>query len=731
MNSTSPAARRFDPVLAAIVVLAATGGALLIGQARNWVVMPDELIYTEMSRSVAGSLAPLPGLQGRWAGIYQVLYPTLISPLAGALRMTDAYSWIVVLNATVMASAAIPAYLLASWATESRAAARWVALCTVVTPWLVFATKVLPDATAYAAAAWAFYAIARTAGPSERPLKGDLLALLAVLVAYLARSQFLLLVAVWVGAVVLAQLAQGFADGGWRGAGRSLLRTPLTRPVPVFVFIAVVLLVKLKPIWIVGTYLAVTNTGTDPFASEGIVKELINHASTVGLGIAALPVVLGLPWLLTALTRIKDRRQNNTAILILLATGVVLYVGASFDMRFDPTDRVIERYVFYVAPLWFVAMAAFFRRPPTNLPAFALPALAGALLLIATQPYGLDTALGRMTNRVFSPTQVVLIGWQKVADAIGTSISGLLIVLLLLVCAFAWWMLSRQKVSLAQDVCFGLVVAVLLAGTLSTVPDAVKAQNAAPIALFGKRTGLQKRWVEVTTGHKPYALAYAPRALLDRPIGGGPSVERRAAWRDLVFWNRRLAATYAPYRDFSVVRAPIPGHTYTMIPDWATGQIARSSYDDSEYLVQSDADPRFAPQSAAPPVRRAGFALYKLGQNFHAAWAIRGLTESGFVPPRGAMLRVWAPRGAKRSTTLQIRLTIETTKKNAELKGFKIDGAGDVRTARDGLETTFTWKTKVTPGGRADFELVRGDGPAHVNRVSVSETSQGSAGTSR
>lgn len=710
MNSNSTAPRfTFDPWLAAIVVLAAAGGALIVGKAQNWAVMPDELIYTELARSITHSGLPVPAFQGVYAPVYQVLFPTLLAPLLAVMNMPSAYPWIAALNACLIASAAIPTYLLANFCTENRVAARWAALCCVITPWLVFASKVLPDALAYATTTWAIYAIARTASGLPRALKGDLLALLAIAVAFLVRNQFLLLLGVWVGAVVLAQAASTLGSEGWRALPRRLIGLLRTRPVPIFTFLIVFALLRLKPTWVLGFYTAVSTTGSGALPNEGIVHELVNHAGVFALGVGALPVILGLPWLVSALGRIREPRQFNTAVVIILASCAVIYVGASFDMRFDPTERVIERYIFYLAPLWIVAMAALLTKPPKNLAAFALPAMVGVGIAIATNPYGLDTALNRLTNTAFSPTQITLIGWQSVAGAIGTSISGLIVVLALLICGFCWWCFARERMRLAMTACFVLLATVLLASTLTNVPRSVRAQNAAPVAVFGARDSAQKRWVELATAGQKYAIAYSRNSIVDRGFAG-EMVEQKATWRDAVFWNRGLDAIYVPTGNDAIVSTPLPGASHPILPDWQTGVMPRAEADDSSYLLLAKNDPRFAPWTAGQPLAQADFALYRTGPGQRrAAWMIRGLTWAGWVPTTGATMRIWAPPAAKRPTTYVVSLHLRSPGKHQRVVKRLIRVAG---------------------GGKTDFQVARGARPTHIDRVLVSAL-PGSPGMSR
>ncbi|MFT4049370.1 MAG: hypothetical protein QM648_05965 [Solirubrobacterales bacterium] len=728
-DSTATSPRRFDPILFAIVVISAVGGGLMLYKAKNWALMSDELLYTSMGRSIAQTIFPFARVRGESIQVFQVLYPGLIAPLVGPIRMPNAYPWVAVLNAVFIALAAIPAYLLTSFATGSRAGARWVALCTVSTPWLIFGSKVLPDSAAYLIVLWALYAIVRTASAREHVIRGDLLTLLAIVAAYYVRTQFLLLLGVWVGTIVLSCAATAFAEGGIRQVPGALIRLPLKRPIPLVVFVVVALLYVFDPLVLLGFYAPTAGAGAgtgQQTDDAGILTELLDHSSVLALGAGALPIIFAVPWLVTAVTRVKSRRQNDAAFMCVLALGAILYVGANFDMRFDPTDRVIERYIFYAAPLLFVAMAGFFAAPPKKWWAFALPAIVGLLVINATQPYGLDTVLNVNINFGFSPTQITLIAWQKFADAAFTSIFGLAIVISLIAGGFSWLAIVKGRAGLARDACFTLTALILIASTLYTVPKLIETQNSIALKTFGVRTNDQKRWVDRATGGQPVALVYS-KQLTVTAAGSSHSIFRRPnspphRWRDVVFWNSSISTVYLPYKLTPATIPPIPGAAHRLSLDRSTGRIARVANDTSSYLLLSAGDPNFAPFTNEPPRREQGFVLYKTGRDAIAAWATDGLTLGGWVPrDRPATLRLFAPPGAAGLTREKIALRIDTTARHGDLKGFHVSGASHVKVTKDAsYRTTFTWTASVPAGGHVDLRLVRGESPAHVSRLLVS-----------
>lgn len=716
-ETTSP--RRFDPLLLVIVAIAAAGGALIVAKARNWAVMTDELLYTGMARSIAHTILPLPRVRGEYIPVNQVLYPTLIAPIVGTLSMPAGYSWIAALNGAVFATAAVPAYMLTKLVTDSRAAARWVAICTVTVPWLAFASKALPDSLAYVAVLWSIYALARTAGDSDHRLRGDLLTLLALTLTFLVRNQFLFLAGVWVAAVVLVRIAETLALDGAGAIPRRLLALLKERPVPIATFILVALIVELQPSWLLGFYIITTTGAKGGAAPPGILGAIFNHASVIGLGVAGIPLVLGLPWLVSALGRVKDRSENTGAIVILLSSAAILYVGASFDVRFTEADRVIERYIFYLAPLMFVALAGLLTRPPRSVIAYAIPAAAGFLILKSSHPYGLDTRLTLEVNHAFSPMQVALVQYQKVASGIGLSIVGLYAAVIAILAPLTWWLLTSGRKRVALNGVFAVTAAILVATTLYAVPKIVDVQNELIDNLYGARTDAQKAWIDEAAAGAPASLVFTPRTDPTDRRRQRPA-ERISNWWDLAFWNGDISAVYVPHRVDPQLRSPYPGAAFTMLPDWETGRLKRAPGDHARYLAQSASDANFAPQFTGRAAERAGYVLYETGRNATAAWATKGLTLRGWVPPAGATLRVWAPAAANGSTKLTIRLFMATTGPGPAPRGFKIDGAKNVKLQPAGKRALYTWTAKIPAGGHADFELRRGRGDAHVEAIRVS-----------
>ena len=198
--------------------------ALVTTRVADWFVMTDELLYERLGISVAQGGSPLPRVHGTAIGNLNQLYPVLIAPLFGGGDVPGSLQAAHLLNAFVMASAAVPAFLLARRVLASGRWAFLVAVLCVALPWIVLASFLLTEVAAYPAFLWAVWAMARAV--EARRWRADLLALVLIGVALLARTQLIVLAAAFPVAVCWKRSSSIAAPGarcGGRGARSSLL----------------------------------------------------------------------------------------------------------------------------------------------------------------------------------------------------------------------------------------------------------------------------------------------------------------------------------------------------------------------------------------------------------------------------------------------------------------------------------------------------------------------------
>src|SRR5262245_25554571 len=142
-------------VVVPVVVLAAAGlAAFYAARSVNWAVMTDELQVARLATSIADTLSPVPQIHGVYYGPLSQLYPLLLAPFFGLLDAPAAVRAGHLLNALLLPSAAVPAFLLARSVSESRATGYAAAALTVFTPWLVLTSTLLTENAAYPAFVW-------------------------------------------------------------------------------------------------------------------------------------------------------------------------------------------------------------------------------------------------------------------------------------------------------------------------------------------------------------------------------------------------------------------------------------------------------------------------------------------------------------------------------------------------------------------------------------------------
>ena len=200
------------------------------GRIRDWSVMTDELLYEKLATSIAQTHSLLPAVRGMSVSVVNQLYPLLIAPWFASADVPRAFHRAHEMNAPLMASAVFPAYLLAR-EVVSRRWAFAVALLSILLPWIVLTGFLLTEVAAYPAFLWAILALHRSV--AEPTWRRDLIAVAALAVAVLARTQFLVLAVVFPLTILVHELAIGFAEQGrplsiasWlrEGARRSLQR---------------------------------------------------------------------------------------------------------------------------------------------------------------------------------------------------------------------------------------------------------------------------------------------------------------------------------------------------------------------------------------------------------------------------------------------------------------------------------------------------------------------------
>jgi hypothetical protein len=644
------------------------------GRIRDWSVMTDELLYTKLASAIARTHSPLPELHETRVDVLNQLYPILISPLYGSLSAPDAFHAAHVLNAVVMASAAVPAYLLARQIVQ-----RWwalaVAAVSVVLPWMVLTGVLMTESAAYPAFLWAMLALHRSvAAPSRR---NDVLAVAGLLLAILARTQFVLLVAVLPLAVFGSELADS------RSLRDAAIATYRRHRVLAWLYVigaAVVGVVAgLGSLGkLLGSYAVTTHGSPLP---AGVWGAAAAHLDAVAIGLGVVPLVLGGGWILATVGRARERSTQALALLSLLTIVALTFETASYDVRFGAIQIVRDRYLFYISPLLLAGTAAAIRGTPRRSVAIGAAALT-ALFAATVHLLAFPTAIAFWVD---APTRGLNDFLARQAGSLGTSAFVALAGLCLGIAAIAGLLFLPR-----------LPFAVLTLGFLL------------PFAALSTRHEIDR--VTNTKGSSTRALTGAPDHILDWadrilpanakvamvPFPQSPEFALNAVfWWDVEFWNDSVVRTLVS-KDGLFTYAPFPDQR--LAADWRSGLVAGTRHAPS-FVIVAQNDPRVGLRGERQAMN-FGLNVLSVDRPYRADWQTRGLAVDGWtLPGRPVRIRVYSQADAPQAVGVQVVLGAPRTAPAA------YSFAGRTRHIAAGAFATEKLETCVPPHSYFQFGL--------------------------
>jgi len=363
------------PVWAWLTALVIVSSVFRYGLSRRVVapwIMVDELIYSELAKSFAGTGHFL--IRDVHHGAYGAVYPLLIAPawrLFGSVP--DAYAAAKTIGSVLMSLTAIPVYFLAR-RVIAPIPSLLAALLAVAVPSLMYTGTLMTETVFYPLFACVALALVLAL---ERPTIQRQLVLLALcLLAFLTRSQAIVLIP----AVATAPLVLVWLD---RRRPRMLADFKALYGA-LLVAVVAVLVVQLarghSPYDVLGSY---SVTGHATYRPGQVLKWVVYHLAELDLYLGIVPFAALL--LLAIVGRSLDRplRVFLAASLPLIA-WLLLEVGA-FASALSP--RIQERNLFYVAPLFLIALLAWIERGLPRPPRVAAIAAVVAAALPAGLPY--------------------------------------------------------------------------------------------------------------------------------------------------------------------------------------------------------------------------------------------------------------------------------------------------------------------------------------------------------
>ncbi len=494
------------------IVAVSTVVQILLGRrlVAPW-IMVDELVYSDMARSFADTGEFL--IRGVHAN-YGVVYPALLAiPYALFGAMPDVYGAAKAMNAVLISTAAIPAYFLARRLVR-QSTALVAAAFAVALPSLVYAGTLMTENAFYPLFLWLVLALVAML---DRPtLRRQLLVLALCAVAFLTRPQAVALVV----AVVTAPLVLAWIERGRRRQLGAFVPLYAATALAAAAVVIVEVVRGRSPTAALGNYSVTGNAGYELWPS---LKWLVYHVAELDLALFVVPFAAAI--VLVASARHLDRGVRTfVAASASIVVWLVLEV-AVFASHYS--GRVEERNLFYVMPLFVIALLVWTERgqprPPraTIVAAVAAAALPGALPLF--------TLIGGGNVSALSDTVGLQPWWWLEQRVLQAGAVGLVVVAVAIGLAGCFLFLSRRYAAWLP----ALVATGFLLTWLPLQLWAFGFPSASLGALYqGIGTGHDRDWIDAAVGRDANVAVLAS------------STRNPFAVQENEFWNRSVRALY-------------------------------------------------------------------------------------------------------------------------------------------------------------------------------------------
>ena len=508
--------------LGAIVVLSTALRIALAATVPVPTIFPDELVYWELARSMGESGQFAIGGEPVAVWSYGPLYPLAIAPVhAFAGSLVASYAATKAVNALLMSLAAVPAYFLARRLLSSRGALV-VAALSVLMPSAVYTTRIMGESVSYPV-----FLCAMLAGVAalERPTTGrQLLAIAAICLATLSRFQMIVLLPALLCAVVVFAWAEAREQ-----QGRSM-RTRISdfRLMWIVSGVAMVAMIAASAVTSVGAHGAVVDN-LHPLRAPA---KALWHIADLDLysGVIPLAAFLLMAWSAIASPGASPRLRAFVALGTSAAAWLVLLAG--FYTTAFP--HVFDRYVFYIVPLFLIALVAWIER---RVPSPKASVVVGVLVLVTVLPLTIpfDSLLnGREWGT--STSAVGLVPWAWVGALVGEGwLLNVVAAAFAGVLALAFW---SARAAPGWSLLRITALLFVLSGVIVSVSNGVLSRHVRPYA-----GGNDPTWIDAVVGSSRVAILYGGTT--------AGSVQERLALREARFFNRSVGPVYELNKPFA------------------------------------------------------------------------------------------------------------------------------------------------------------------------------------
>jgi Dolichyl-phosphate-mannose-protein mannosyltransferase len=365
-SSPAVAGRALAMRLPAAVVVGMTVGAaalihtvLALRSPSPWIV-PDELIYSELAKSLGQS--GLPRVRGEVSFEWGLGYPALLAPVWAVVDdIGSAYVVAKAWNALILAATAVPAYFLARRFVEERLALVVAALSVSVPP-MLYAGTLMTEVALYPALVVALLTMSRAVEQSTIRAQG--LALVAIGLACTIKTVAVVLLVAYCAAI----LAFHWIDRRNASSSRRSIRSYAFTWISLGLLSAaagLVALVSGRPQDALGGYANVI----DYMRPAEVPRWLLLHLAELDLAVAVIPFAATLIIVAQGVRSDATRSEKLFVALFVPVVGAWLLAAASFaSVPFlevlqypENVQRLQGRSTFMLTPIFFIGLAMWLR----------------------------------------------------------------------------------------------------------------------------------------------------------------------------------------------------------------------------------------------------------------------------------------------------------------------------------------------------------------------------------
>jgi hypothetical protein len=598
---------------------------------------PDAGRYERLAISIARTHSLVPRINGVNIHYYSLLYSILIAPFfAHGFLWTDLKN-AGIASAYIMSSVCIPAFLLTRRVTRARWAPYVAAVLSVCMPWIITSLFLMTEVAAYPAATWALFAM--VVAVSRPSLKHDLLAVLALALAFFARGELIGLVVVFPLALVAFELGRASAErvrDRLVVAVRSLVDGHLILLIGYGVVgvTTLVLYVQQRLSSVIGIYGVYSNAGHLAWAQ--LPRALVEHLATFSLGVGVVPCVIALAWIGANVVRPSGSRDAHAfACVGAFMTAVIFVQATNFDLVVNA--YVHDRFLLYVVPVMLIGAVLGVVDPRKPRWSLVLP----LVLIVSGFVFGIIPSVTWQRFTWLDLDTPISTVYRVLAFHLGglTPARGVLVALAAggtALVAVGGRKLQTGPLALCV---FGFCGVAMSVATVWVFVRAFNSadQNSRPVTLSWHGT---LDWIDEAVGPSAGVTA------IQYPISSDWFVSQ-ASWRDYEYFNKSIV------RDARIAGLDPFDYTGLWFPkldlhfNLKTGAVAESP---TPWIVESVKETRF--RVAGPAKFSSGTTeLIDAGTHWRLSWLTFGLYDDGWTEPGVPMrMRIYPAPGQKTPT---------------------------------------------------------------------------------